>query len=133
MKRTVPSPCPSLAGGQCSGLHLLEVVVNLPLQLPQLFQWTFGQQRKVAGILCQNLVTVRLQDALHSAHLLNGLVQLFGSLNHMRILKSPFFAPGRCRTCSKNATACASVSCSLVATTISDPNRCRTRRWDRTL
>jgi hypothetical protein len=85
---------PSRAGGNSCSLHALEVFVNLHLQLPELFQRTFGQQRKVEWILRQNLVAVGFKDALQPAHLLYGLVQLFDSVNHRRILTRPFFASG---------------------------------------
>jgi hypothetical protein len=78
---------------------VLDVFVNLLLQLPELLQRAFSQQREVTWILRQNLVAVGFKNTLHPSHLLDGLVQLFGCLNHNFILKMPFFTPGRCLSC----------------------------------
>ena len=79
--------------------HPLAILVNLLLQLPQLFQGTFREQRKVAGIAREDFRAVGFQHPLHAAHLLNRLIQLFRGFNHTRTLTSPFFIPGRCLTC----------------------------------
>jgi len=77
----------------------VEIFANLPLQLPELLQWTFGEHGEVTRVLSQNFIAIGFKDALHASHLFNGLIKLFAGLNHNFILKIPFITPGRCLTC----------------------------------
>src|SRR5437773_3972362 len=112
------------------GIHSFEardVLINLRLQLPDLLQRPFRQHGKVSWILRQNLVAIRFENALHPAHLVDGLVELFWRLNHSLILSMPFFRAGRCRTWAKNSLACTRFSVPFFTTPISNPKRRRTR------
>lgn len=89
----------------------------LRLQLAELLQRTFRKHRKIPRILGEDGIAVRFEDALHPAHLLEGLIKLLGRLDRNVILNIPFFLPGCCRTCWKNAVACSTSSVPRFATT----------------
>src|ERR1043166_2300742 len=108
-------------------LDTAHILIELSLQLPNLLQRPLSQNGKAVGIPSQDLIAVRFQDALHPPHLLDGLISLFGCLDHNVSRSSPFLRPGRCRTWLKNTTASAKLSVPILATTISNPKRRRTR------
>ena len=62
----------------------MNVFVKLRLQLTELLKRPLRQHREVARVRSQDLIAIRLQDALHPPHLLDGLVNLFRCLDHNR-------------------------------------------------
>ena len=54
-----------------------------------------ASRAKLRGLFAR-IVAVGFKDSLHSPHLFDGLVNLFGCFNHSLILRMPFFTLGRC-------------------------------------
>lgn len=78
--------------GYFSDFQMPEVLVDLRLQLTHLLQRAFSKQGEVARMLAQDFVAVGFEDALHSPHLLDGLIKFFGCINQSAILKRAIFA-----------------------------------------
>src|SRR5437867_354713 len=122
--------------GDSVGWNLLQpadVIGDFSLQLLDLIERAFRENRKVVRILGQNVGAVRLQNALHPTHLFNGLLKLFGGFDHKRILKMPLRRARSRRTCWKNAMASSNSDVLSRTATISNPNRFCTRFFDTTL
>lgn len=75
-----------------------EILVDLGLKLPHLLQRPLGENQEVARVFGERLGSIRFQDALHPAHLLDGLQELFEGGDHTFTRNMPFFLSGRCLT-----------------------------------
>ena len=82
VRRGGSSSQPSGSSAAASGGSPLQpphILVNLCLQLADLFDRPFVDHGKIPRVLDRNFVSVGFRDALHPPHLFDGLVELNGS------------------------------------------------------